>query len=209
MKKNIFTVLLIASSILSQGQEYTKVKEAKNVENLLMLNSNKTHSIISDFTQEKHLDYLDVVLESSGKFWFKKDNYLRWEYTKPIEYSIFINNGVFTIKDEEKINTYDVESNKIFAKINDLIISSVRGNLLEKDEFEIQILENRKFYLVKLNPKEINMKKVLSQIELYFNRTDLGIARVTMIENERDYTVINFTNKKINEDIPSDIFIAQ
>jgi len=87
-----------------------------------------------------------------------------------------------------------------------MIISSVRGTLLKDNKFTISLYQNKSSYLVKLIPKNKEMTKVLKAIELYFSKSDLNIFKVKMIENEDDYTVISFTNKKINETIPANIF---
>ena len=199
-------VLFELSLFPQESEKYSPVKDMDKVERKLAGNSMKINSIISDFKQEKHLAYLNDVIISKGKFRFKKENFLRWEYVTPFEYVIIINGDQFIIKDGDSTKEYDIGSNKIFREINKLIISSVKGDLLEKKEFSISIFENAKSYMVKMIPEKQEMKDVLERIELYFNKSDLDIFKVKMIENEKDYTVISFENKKINEAIPPGTF---
>jgi len=190
----------------SNKDEYKPVKDVKALESLISKSSANKETIISDFIQEKHLEYLDAIIESSGKFWFKKDNQLRWEYTQPFEYIIVINDGKFIISDEGDVSEYDTKSNKVFKKINDLIINSVNGGLLAGDEFDITAFENSTTYLIKLIPKNSEMKNVLSNIEMTFNKSNLSVIQVVMIESEQDFTIMKFTNNRFNEKISDDIF---
>ena len=110
-------------------------------------------------------------------------------------------------KDEEKIIEFDINSNQAFQEVNSLIISSVKGSLLEEDKFEIDAFENSTTYFVSLIPLDEEMKNILNKIELYFDISSLNISKVKMIENEDDYTIISFTTRKLNESVPANIFI--
>lgn len=209
MQKVVLIILLFVQTGLSgqQPQKFTPVANLSEVEEKLIAQSQKTNSIISDFSQKKHITYIDEIIEAKGKFWFRKENNLRWEYTSPYEYIIAIYQGKFFIKDDGKVSEFDIESNKAFQQVNDLIIKSVRGTLLEGDEFHVRAFENVSAYKVKLTPKNPDIKEVLNQVELYFNKSDLAIYKVKMVESEQDYTTISFHNRQINEEVPSHIFI--
>jgi outer membrane lipoprotein-sorting protein len=205
----ILVFLFIKAVVYSQDDlKYYQVSNLQEVEQKLNANSAKINSIKSDFIQEKHLEFLNDTIITKGKFWFQKENLLRWEYTSPFKYIIVINNGKFIVKDEDKVSEFDINSNKAFQQVNNLIISSVKGSLMEEDMFEITAFKNKTTYLLALVPKDINMKNVLNKIELYFDAETLDVIKVKMIENEQDYTIISFINKKYNETIPSNTFIV-
>lgn len=192
------------------GQKsYQPVGNLKELSQILNENAGKTNTIISDFVQIKHLAYLEDSVVTSGKFWFKKENTLRWEYTNPFKYIIVINNGKFIVKDESKKNEFDIKSNKAFQEVNKMIVSSVRGTLLEENMFDIVAFKNATSYLIRLTPKNKNMKSIIQQMDLYFNNKDYTIFKVIMRENKDDYTVISFKNRKINEPISANIFIVK
>lgn len=212
MKTKYFLLIVLLYwhiSSVAQDNTYKPVPNKKAVETLINQQSAKTNTIICDFIQEKHLEYLDETIISKGKFWFKKENKLRWEYNTPFKYLILINNGKFIIKDGNKTSQYDVNSNKAFKQINDIIISSIRGNLSTDGRFEIQIFQNASMYKVQLVPIDQNMKKIIKKTELYFDKKDLTVSKVIIIENEKDYTVISFINKKLNEAIADTYFSAK
>ncbi len=211
--KNIRNLVLIIPCLLLlgfewQSPEFTPVKDLRALE--VKLNSNLANimSIRSDFIQQKQLEYLDETIISKGQFWFKKENQLRWAYDEPFKYAIILNNGKFIIQDESIVSVYDIDSNQAFREINNLILSLVRGSLMEHDKFEIEAFENDTKYLVKLVPKDVTMRKVISNMEVYLDKIDLTVEKIIMHESESDFTVITFINKKLNEQIPDSIFSA-
>ncbi|NJO89812.1 MAG: outer membrane lipoprotein carrier protein LolA [Chloroflexia bacterium] len=214
MKKVLTTTSLsailliwVTTIALAPADGYKKISDIKVLEKKVKEFTQSVNTIMSDFVQVKHLDALEVTIESKGKFWFKKENYLRWEYTDPYKYIIAINKDKFIIKNEGKKQEYDTENNKIFKEINNLIINSVRGNLLMDKNFSVEAYENATSYKVELSPKVAHLKEILSKVEMYFSKKDMSVYKVKMIENEEDYTEINFNNRKLNEKISEDIFI--
>ena len=191
-----------------QSTEFIPIKDLKVLEEKLNSNLANINSIKSDFIQQKELEYLDETIVSKGQFWFKKENQLRWAYNEPFEYAIILNKGKFIIQDESIVSVYDIDSNQAFREINNLIINLVKGNLMEYDTIEIEAFENNTQYLVKLVPIDANMRKVISNMEVYIDKNDLTVGKILMHESESDFTVITFINKKLNEQIPDSIFSA-
>ena len=69
-------------------------------------------TIESDFVQEKYLSVMSEKIITKGHFLFKKVNMLRWEYTDPLKYLIAINKDKMYIKDNGKVNKYDIKDRK-------------------------------------------------------------------------------------------------
>jgi outer membrane lipoprotein-sorting protein len=206
--KNIIFLVFLGFSFATHSQEagFTKITDHSTLERDINNNSNKINSIKSDFVQEKKIDYLDVVIESKGKFWYKKESNLRWEYNEPFNYVITIANGKFSILDNGKVSVYDVSTNLVFKEINDLILSIAKGNMIKDNKFLIDAYENKTSYLLKLTPKDEKMRKFIQNTEVYISKEDLSATRVIMRESATDYTVISFVNKKLNDEIPDNIF---
>ena len=211
--KNIRILSLIIPCLLMlgfewQSTEFVPIKDLKVLEEKLNSNLANINTIKSEFIQQKELEYLDETIVSKGQFWFKKENQLRWAYNEPFEYAIILNKGKFIIQDESIVSVYDIDSNQAFREINNLIINLVKGSLMEYDTFEIEAFENNTQYLVKLVPRDSNMRKVISNMEVYIDKNDLTVGKILMHESESDFTVITFINKKLNEQIPDSIFSA-
>ena len=47
---------------------------------------------------------------------------------------------------------------------------------------------------------------MLNEVQIYFDRNDLTVSSLKMIESGEDYTRINFIDKKLNTEIPVEKF---
>ena len=169
----------------------------------------QTNTISSDFIQEKEMSILNDKIITKGKFYFKRENQLRWEYIHPFSYAITINGDEITIRNEEKITSFNSRSNIVFTEVNKIIIGSVRGTLLEDPAFNASYSQSNSHYIVRLTPLSPKLNKSLQEIVLYFNKSNFTIDRLEMIEPAGDSTKIKFTNKQINEPIADEKFILR
>jgi len=168
--------------------------------------SKNTHSIQSDFTQEKKLKMLNDKVISKGKLYFKKENKLRWEYDEPYPYIVAMNNGKVMLKDEGKVTTYDANANKLFLELNDILMTCINGNIFQTKKFTFKFLESEKNKAVEMTPLNSGMKNFIDKIILYFD-TDFSVAKAEMLEPSKNSTIIVFKNKKLNAEISDALFI--
>jgi outer membrane lipoprotein-sorting protein len=139
-----------------------------------------------------------------------KQNNLRWEYNEPYKYIIVINKEKILVKDENnKVKKYDINSNKVFKEINDIMISCVNGNILRSSKFGVSYFENDKGYKLELTPLNKSMKESLKRINMYFDKTVTSVIKLEMVENGDDLTTLDFMNKKINAPVSPDKFILK
>ncbi len=198
----------LASTTFSQSN-YKKVDDINALEQKINANSEKINTIKSDFIQIKKIKFLKDEITSRGKFWYKNENNLRWEYIKPFSYTIAITSDRFSIFDGNKVNTFDAAANPVFKEVNDLIISIARGNMMKDGKFEVEAFENPGFYWLKMTPIDENMKKYITETQVFIDKSDLTVVRIIMKESETDYTEISFLNRQINDEIPDSIFILE
>lgn len=172
--------------------------------------SKETNSIESDFIQVKNLTMLSEKISSKGNFSFQKQNNLRWEYSEPYKYVIVINKDKILIKDENnKVKKYDMNANKVFKEINDIMISCVNGEILKSNKFRVHYFESDKSYKLELIPLLKSMKESLKKINMYFDKSVTSVVKLEMVENGDDTTTIDFMNKKINAPVSPDKFILK
>lgn len=191
------------------SQTFKPVKDTTALKLRIEAMSKATTSIESDFTQEKNLSMLSEKIISKGHFAFKKDNLLRWEYNSPSKYMIVINKDKVMIKDEKKTSKYDMNSNKVFKEINDIMVSSVQGTIFKSQKFRTNYFENDKFYKLELIPQDKNMKDTFKKINLYFDKSVTSVAKMEMVEASEDLTLLDFSNKKLNAPIADNLFIIK
>jgi outer membrane lipoprotein-sorting protein len=206
--KSVVYCLVALIPVFSTAQEsYKPMAEVEAFKNKLTAMSKSTGSIVSDFVQEKNLSVLTSKIISKGQFFFKKDNNIRWEYNEPYKYLIVISNGKLFTKDDKNQKQYDIQSNKMFQEMNKFITGCIQGDILKNDkDYKIEYYESGKAYFVKLIPYAEKMKQMLNEVQIYFDKNDLTVSRIKMIESGEDYTRIDFINKKLNTEIPLEKF---
>lgn len=199
-------LLVFALSTIAQTG-FKKMTDTKAFEQKVNSIAEQTETIQCDFVQEKSLSFMTDKIVSEGRFFFKKEEQLRWEYTDPFSYIIILNDGKLMIDDEGNQNEINLKSNKTFQEINQLLTRSLQGDVLsQSDKFSYEIMEGEKQYLVKLTPTDQKMKEYMTRIDVYFDKADMMVAGVDMHEQSEDMTSIRFSKRKINESVPADMF---
>lgn len=211
MNKFLLGIFLLLSFTISAQVPagYKPVKDTAAFKQQMQAQSKLVNTIESDFTQEKYLSVMSEKIITKGHFLFKKVNMLRWEYTDPLKYLIAINKDKMFIKDNGKVSKYDINSNKMFKSINEMMVNTVQGNLLNNKDYKAKYYENENFYLLELSPLQKGAKDFLKVIQLYIDKKDYAVVKVKMIEPSDDYTMIDFSNRKTNQPIGDEKFIVK
>lgn len=166
----------------------------------------KVQTINSDFKQEKNLAAITEKITSSGKFWFKRNNKVRLDYTSPFLYKLIINEDKIYIQDDQRENRINVKSNKLFQQINRIIVDCIQGSILESKDFKTFVFESDKQFLLEMKPASKQLGELFSSIVLIVNRNDYSVEVLKLNEAMGDNTVMFFTNKNINAPVPDNVF---
>jgi outer membrane lipoprotein-sorting protein len=204
--------ILLGSWFSNQAISQNKPMDAASIESLkshVKDMAQNTRTIACSFTQEKELSMIAEKITSGGKFYLKKEQMLRWEYTLPFSYIILIKNGQISIKDENNVNHFNVQSNKVFLEINHVILGCIQGTLLnDTKNFKALFFENPASWMVKLKTLSPGLKESLSEVVIWFDRKDYTVNRLEMNEPGGDITRISFTEKRINQPIADEKFVV-
>jgi outer membrane lipoprotein-sorting protein len=207
MKVLVFTVLAVFAWPAYAQVPATPMKDIAGFRQKLASATAGINTIESDFTQEKKLSILSNTLVSKGHFCFRRENNIRWEYLQPYKYLIIISQDKIYIKEEKDQKQYDIQSNRMFQEMNKFISGCIQGDILKNDkEYKIGYFEDSRYFFVTLVPVAEKMRQMLNEIQIWFDRTDLTVARIRMMESGGDYTKIDFVNKKQNTEIPVEKF---
>ena len=206
MKSQLLVIITSILSCTAIGQGENPVKDPSELIVQVNLFSQKTSSIIADFTQEKEMSFMEEKVASSGRFFFQKENRMRWEYTEPFSYALILNGDRIRIIDEGKSKDFDAGSNRMFMEISQVMTGMINGTLLTSNQVMTKWFEAAGYFRAELIPAGTMMKDYLSRIELKLNKSDYSVEELKMFEKSGDYTLITFRNKKLNETIPADIF---
>lgn len=165
-----------------------------------------TQTIASDFSQVKHMKMMDDKVSSKGKFYFKKEDRIRIEYTSPFRYLLIMNGGQIMVKDENKTNKINTRNSKTMQSVNKVMMDCMRGTVFNNKDFNVKSYAGSTQYLLELVPVNAAMKGLFARIHVFINKQDFSVAKLVMTENGGDYTDMNFTNKKVNSTLPDALF---
>ena len=79
---------------------------------------------------------------------------------------------------------------------------------MKNKEFSMSLKESPKQYQLILTPKNETLKVYVSEVEIYFEKADLAVSIIKIIESTGDYTKILFKDRKFNETIDENTFIS-
>jgi outer membrane lipoprotein-sorting protein len=208
MRKGILLIAIIFTTLCVNAQYpgYKPVASLDAFKEKFAAASQKTTAIKSDFQQEKNLSMLSEKIVSNGRFWFKKENLVRMEYTKPFQYLMVINGNKVYVKDGQKENTISTSSNKLFKQINNIMVDCMKGTALNNPDFKVKVFEGNTHFLVELTPVPKNLKELFKNINIIVDKKDYGAGKIEMHEQSGDNTIITFTNKELNANIPDALF---
>ncbi len=210
MHKIILLFVLFFSQLAMAQQKQMASAQVQEVKQKVQETAQKTRTIESDFVQVKEMSVMAEKITSKGKFYLKKEKLLRWEYVTPFPYLIIINNDQLLVRDEDKENRINLQSNKVFREVNNIIMGALQGTLLnDTKNYSSVILDSQGFFLCKLTPINLKIKESVGEVWLYFNKTDFTVDKLEMRESSGDYTRIVFSAKKINQPIPDEKFVLK
>lgn len=196
--------VMIAAAQAPKG--FTALSNTTSLQTALSAAARSTQTIASDFTQVKHMKMMNDKVSSKGKFYFKKEDKIRIEYTSPFQYLLIMNGGQILVKDENKSNKINTRNSKTMQSVNKVMMDCMRGTVFGNKDFVVKAFEARGQYLLQLSPANASMKGLFARIDVYIDRNDNSVSKLVMNENGGDYTDMNFTNKKTNTSLADALF---
>ncbi len=162
-------------------------------------------SIKADFIEQRFMSALKEPQTSYGIFYYKKENKLRWEKTKPSSY-VFIseNNKVRVNKNnhEKDVSSY----NQVVGRIKDLMLTLVNGDFSNGKQFDPQYFQTKTEYIVKLKPRNKRMSNAFDYIQLSFNKKNLLLEELAFYEKSGDRNIMKFSNQMVNQELNDSLF---
>jgi len=165
-------------------------------------------TIVSDFEQERRVGLLDSVAFSRGRFFFKKDDRMRWEFTEPSASGFSVNGDSgrrweAAIDREERFSLRQAPFIKVFT---DQVFAWARADFggLQR-VYRVEVIGERPADL-KLVPLLPQMKEHVDHLRIVFTADSWDVALIEITESDGDFTSIRFFNTHINRPLPDDLF---
>ncbi len=196
-------MLLITTAVSAQNPE--PLADSKDFILRLKEQSQQNKTIKADFTEERYMSVLKELQKSSGIFYYKKDNMLRWEKTAPSSYIFISADNKVEVRESDKVK--DVSSvNQVIGRIKDLMLTLVNGNFNDSKQFEPSYFQTAQSYIVKLKPRNKRMSNSFEYIQLSFNKKNMLLDELSFFEKSGDKNVMKFSNQRVNIPLADTLF---
>lgn len=206
MKRYILTLCcLLASLFVTRAQNTDEASILRKINEATA----RITTLSCDFVQTKHLSVLKDKMISKGRMCYKKSDRLRWEYTSPYTYVFVLSGNEVLLKNKSRSDIIDVNQNKMFREIVQIMLSSVVGNCLDDKNFKSTLSTTATEYVATLVPERKNMKQMFRKIVLRFDRKNACVQCVELTEKNDDRTVIEMNNIHLNEPLSDDLFLLR
>ena len=189
------------------GQTKLTAEQQKQIVEIIDKASSAMKTMQCDFTQTKRMKMLSKDMQSKGVMYFRRPDKLRWQYTSPYDYTFIMNGDKVQIKSMKSTKNIDVQQNKMFRQITNIILSSITGGTLRTSaDFTVELWQQDKSYFVKLYPKKKELKQLYQYLEIWFDPALTKVSTVKMMEKTGDMTIVNLLNTKYGVTINEKMF---
>ena len=191
---------------ISFSQNFKPAVNSEKILSDLKKTSQSTNSIQADFREEKKVAILKESKVSSGVFYYKKNDKMRWEQKLPFSYVILINGDRLRVQEAGKEKNVG-QAGRMAAQIKELMIGLVNGDFQQNKAFSQNCLENADQYMVVLTPINRRLKNMYSKITLVFPKNTLHLKELSFFEKGGDKSVMKFQNEKFNQPVDDSLFL--
>ncbi len=209
MNKLIGSFLLLFSAMAMQAQpDGSPLQNMDDFKQKVQEQSGSIRTIESAFVQEKHLSVLIEPARSSGIFYYSNEGNVRWEYRKPTQQSIILNDGNVTMITEGEIEKTNARAAKAYQRMNALMADVIHGDAFGNEAFEYAFYRLSPFVRVEMTPQESAISAHIEKIELFFN-SDHRVEQLVIYEPGGDFTSYRFSDQQYNQALPEGVFKAE
>ncbi|OQB67079.1 MAG: lipoprotein chaperone [Bacteroidetes bacterium ADurb.Bin139] len=207
MTRFLFSLFLSGSALCGitlteQGHTQQMLDALKNI-----------HTLECDFQQEREVSVLAEKGISRGRLIFKKNKALLWQYQIPDQSGFLLRGNDMIILDHSGKPFPDNGSSGLFRHLGRIILMGIDGSILENKElFVPENIPSEDYIHIRLIPAQREMKRLFSDLELFFRKEDYVIQTVVINETSGDKTTVRMGNIRINrplEDKTFDAYVSQ
>ena len=146
------------------------------------------------FKQTRQVSYLAEPAVKEGDFAFTKPNDILLAFDDG-DY-IKMTSEYFEMKTAGNVAKTKVSSNPMLKNLSSILSTCVLGEFDKMSAgFNVEIEQQAKEWIVTLTPKQSKMAAKISNIIIAFNKADMSLNLLKMVEKSGDYTAYNFTDK--------------
>jgi outer membrane lipoprotein-sorting protein len=165
-------------------------------------------SLTSDFVQEKQLAIFAETLLSSGRFYYRQPDQLRWELLTPVA-SGFVLRGLTGERWNslsQEVDTFHIDRDPLMGIIARQLLAWARVDIdWLRSRYRIELLTEQPIRL-QLFPLDQGEAGFIEQLQILFSADSSHVELVEMHEAGGDKTLLHFEQVQINQALPAAAF---
>lgn len=165
-------------------------------------------SVSARFTQLKDMRILARPLVSTGRFYFKAPDSVRWEYETPVQSILLMNEGLvrrYTQGPKGLTEDAGVALQAMNMMLSEIALWS-RGRFNESTSFAAEMKPGSESVIL-LIPRDEGLAKIITGIEVELVPEKPGvISKITIREGSGGITVLQFMDVVINAPLSDSVF---
>lgn len=165
----------------------------------------KIDTLEANFYQKKTSKLFTSPQEQKGVIYFKKPDFIRWEYTQPESYITFISKDTFQIYYPSLKKVKKGKIVRLRGRIFSLLFAQEPLQKL-KNYFTIELRKKEMEDVLVLTPQVFKLKKYWKEWKLVIDKSKFLPVSIEVLEKDGDLTHIEFKNLKINVQMDEKIF---
>lgn len=189
MKKQLSALIIIFFSIIT-------VSHAGSVDELKAKQAD-IKTVSARFMQEKHTKLLTKPIRSSGRFFYKQPDMIRWEYSGSVNMQVIYNGKELWLYYPELKEADRLNGMPQYSSLMHFDVSSLAG------DYAISARKDKNVSLLSLVPK---IKGPVRQIEMEFPGQSSFPRMIKLTDSNNEETVIIFSDVQLNTVIQDNTF---
>lgn len=189
------TILLLACCLAYHAAAQTPVADRNAVLTRIeaSLNPQAGKTIKYTFTQTKHSPLLAQDAVSHGNVTLTGQRFLRWHYTDPRNHAIVVDGDSIYAETDGNRHQLIGPANAIMRNMTNTMMSlTSAGSLTSEKVFSVELSEDASAYHATLTPKRRDLRRMMQQMLVDFDKKSCRVLKVKLIERHNSYTVIEF-----------------
>jgi outer membrane lipoprotein-sorting protein len=164
-------------------------------------------SVEADFVEKKNLAMLNHTLTIKGHLALQKPDHLIWIVQEPVKYAVRIVGDEVRQWDEDTnhVDVIHLGGDPTFKAISDQMQAWFLGDYKDLgDSYDVLLLSQEPLALSFVPKSTTMVAKIITSVDLKFNKDVTYIDTMTVRETGGDTTAIQFINPRVNQPIAQD-----
>lgn len=195
---NVLFFIFLCTSAFSQ--EFKKITDPSKCKSAIQKQQKLTKSLIADFKETVYSEMFEDTQKATGKLYYKQAQKIRWEHISPVKKILLIDGNKVRYSEKGK-EIKDPSTKAIVKKIQSLMVKMLSGTFLDDKDFKISYYENSSQYKLILKPTSERLSKYIDNVILIFDKNDILLKEMSLVESENEKLVYSFSNVLLNNSI--------